>query len=54
MAKRILVPLDEAVQSGSMIEAIGTLARSAGTTVRLLDVARHETGGYAVRDPRKD
>ena len=39
MAKRILVPLDEAVQSESLIEAIGALARNAGATVRLLHVA---------------
>lgn len=39
MAKRILVPLDEAVQAESMVEAIGTLARSTGATVRLLHVA---------------
>ena len=39
MAKRILVPLDEAVQAESMVEAIGALARSEGATVRLLHVA---------------
>jgi nucleotide-binding universal stress UspA family protein len=39
MAKRILVPLEEAVQAESMVEAIGTLARSTGATVRLLHVA---------------
>jgi nucleotide-binding universal stress UspA family protein len=39
MAKRILVPLDEAVQAESMVDAIGTLARNAGATVRLLHVA---------------
>src|SRR5215468_1314369 len=39
MAKRILVPLDEAVQAESMVEAIGALARSTGATVRLLHVA---------------
>ena len=39
MAKRILVPLDEAVQSESMVEAVGALARSTGATVRLLHVA---------------
>ena len=39
MAKRILVPLDEAVQAESTIEAVGSLARSAGATVRLLHVA---------------
>lgn len=39
MAKRILVPLNEAVQAESMVDAIGTLARSAGATVRLLHVA---------------
>ena len=39
MAKRILVPLDEAVQAESMVEAVGALARSTGATVRLLHVA---------------
>jgi nucleotide-binding universal stress UspA family protein len=39
MAKRILVPLDEAVQAESMVEAIGALARSTGATIRLLHVA---------------
>lgn len=39
MAKRILVPLDEAVPAESMVEAIGALARSTGATVRLLHVA---------------
>ena len=39
MAKRILVPLDEAVPAESMVDAVGTLARSAGATVRLLHVA---------------
>ena len=39
MAKRILVPLDEAVNAESMVEAIGALARSTGATVRLLHVA---------------
>ena len=39
MAKRILVPLDEAVSAESMVDAVGTLARSAGATVRLLHVA---------------
>jgi nucleotide-binding universal stress UspA family protein len=39
MAKRILVPLDEAVPAGSMVEAVGALARSTGATVRLLHVA---------------
>jgi nucleotide-binding universal stress UspA family protein len=39
MAKRILVPLDEAVPAESMIEAIGALGRSTGATVRLLHVA---------------
>jgi len=39
MAKRILVPLDEAVQTESMVEAVGALARSTGATVRLLHVA---------------
>jgi nucleotide-binding universal stress UspA family protein len=39
MAKRILVPLDEAVQAESMVDAVGALARSTGATVRLLHVA---------------
>jgi len=39
MAKRILVPLDEAVQAESIVEAVGALARSTGATVRLLHVA---------------
>jgi nucleotide-binding universal stress UspA family protein len=39
MAKRILVPLDKAVQAESMVKTIGTLAREAGATVRLLHVA---------------
>src|SRR5262245_33135795 len=39
MAKRILVPLDETVQGESMVEAVGTLARTTGATIRLLHVA---------------
>jgi nucleotide-binding universal stress UspA family protein len=39
MAKRILVPLDEAVPAESMVEAVGALARATGATVRLLHVA---------------
>lgn len=39
MAKRILVPLDEAVNAESMLEAVGAVARSTGATVRLLHVA---------------
>jgi nucleotide-binding universal stress UspA family protein len=39
MAKRILVPLDEAVQAESMMDAVGAMARSTGATVRLLHVA---------------
>jgi nucleotide-binding universal stress UspA family protein len=39
MAKRILIPLDEAVPAESMVEAVGALARSTGATVRLLHVA---------------
>lgn len=39
MAKRILVPLDEAVQAESMIDAVGALARSTGAAVRVLHVA---------------
>jgi nucleotide-binding universal stress UspA family protein len=39
MAKRILIPLDEAVHGENMIDTIGPLAREAGATVRLLHVA---------------
>jgi len=39
MAKRILVPLDEAVHAESVIEAVAALARGAGATIRLLHVA---------------
>jgi Universal stress protein family len=39
MAKRILVPLHEAVDADTMVKAIGMLARDAGATVRLLHVA---------------
>jgi nucleotide-binding universal stress UspA family protein len=39
MAKRILIPLAEAVHAENMIDTIGTLARDAGATVRLLHVA---------------
>jgi len=39
MAKRILVPLHEAVDADNMVKSIGTLARDAGATVRLLHVA---------------
>ena len=39
MAKRILVPLDEAVLAESLLEAVGALARSTGALVRLLHVA---------------
>jgi nucleotide-binding universal stress UspA family protein len=39
MTKRILVPLEEAVQAEGMVEAIGALARSSGAAVRLLHVA---------------
>ena len=39
MAKRILIPLDEAVHAENMINTIGMLARDAGATVRLLHVA---------------
>jgi nucleotide-binding universal stress UspA family protein len=39
MAKRILIPLDEVVHAENMIDTIGTLARDAGATVRLLHVA---------------
>lgn len=40
MAKRILLPLDKAVQADGMVGAIGALARSTGAAVRLLHVAR--------------
>lgn len=39
MAKRILVPLHEAVEADNMVKSIGMLARDAGATVRLLHVA---------------
>jgi nucleotide-binding universal stress UspA family protein len=39
MAKRILMPLDEAVHAENMVKTIGMLARDAGATVRLLHVA---------------
>jgi len=39
MAKRILVPLDEAVRAGGMIEELATLSRGSGAVVRLLHVA---------------
>ena len=39
MPKRILVPLDEAVQANEMVGAVGALAASTGATVRLLHVA---------------
>jgi nucleotide-binding universal stress UspA family protein len=39
MAKRILVPLDEAVHAESLVNTIGMAARDAGATVRLLHVA---------------
>ena len=39
MAKRILVPLDEAVPAASMVEAVAALARTTGATVRVLHVA---------------
>jgi nucleotide-binding universal stress UspA family protein len=39
MAKRILVPLDEAVPAESMLAAIGALGLNSGATVRLLHVA---------------
>jgi nucleotide-binding universal stress UspA family protein len=39
MAKRILMPLDGAVNAESAIEAVGALARSTGATVRTLHVA---------------
>lgn len=39
MAKRILVPLDEAVQPDDVVAAVGALARSTGASVRLLHVA---------------
>jgi nucleotide-binding universal stress UspA family protein len=39
MAKRILVPLDEAVPAESLVAGVGALARSSGAIVRLLHVA---------------
>jgi nucleotide-binding universal stress UspA family protein len=39
MAKRILLPLDEAVPAESMVEAVAALARGTGAVVRLLNVA---------------
>jgi nucleotide-binding universal stress UspA family protein len=39
MPKRILLPLDEAVQGEEMVGAVGALAGSTGATVRLLHVA---------------
>ena len=39
MAKRILVPLDEAVPAERTLEAVAAQARAAGATVRLLHVA---------------
>jgi nucleotide-binding universal stress UspA family protein len=39
MAKRILVPLDEAVPAETLVAGVGALARSTGATVRLLHVA---------------
>jgi len=39
MAKRILVPLDEAVRAEGMIEELATLSRGSGAVVRLLHVA---------------
>jgi nucleotide-binding universal stress UspA family protein len=38
MAKRILLPLDEAVPAESMVEAVAALARGTGAVVRLLNV----------------
>jgi nucleotide-binding universal stress UspA family protein len=39
MAKRILVPLDEAVPAERMVEAVAAQARTTGATIRLLHVA---------------
>jgi hypothetical protein len=39
MAKRILVPLDEAVRAEGMIEELATLSRGSGAVARLLHVA---------------
>jgi nucleotide-binding universal stress UspA family protein len=49
MAKRILVPLDEAVPADSLVEAVGTLARNAGASVRLLHVAPVPEGVFDER-----
>ena len=40
MAKRILLPLDEAVPAESMVEAVAALARGTGAVVRLLTLYR--------------
>jgi len=40
MAERILVPLDEAVQAESMVEAVAALSRRTGAVVRLLTLYR--------------
>jgi len=39
MAKRILVPLDQTVDSASVLSFVGDVARGAGATVRLMHVA---------------
>src|SRR5262245_35834383 len=39
MAKRILVPLDRAESSLSVLDLVGGIARASGATVRLLNVA---------------
>ena len=50
MAKRILVPLDGAPSSEAVLSLVGAIARSAGSTVRLLHVdpvpdnVEHENG----------
>jgi nucleotide-binding universal stress UspA family protein len=43
MAKRILVPLSQLAPADSFVTALGDLARGAGATVRLLQVAETAT-----------
>lgn len=39
MAKRVLVPLDQSVPAEAVVPLVGDLARGAGATIRLLQVA---------------
>ena len=50
MAKRILVPIDQAVAADTLISVIGAVARDTGATVRLLHVAPIPT--HVVTDHR--